>query len=78
MLVEKLNKTNLASYSNFIRQNYKINSGNDFNKIWKWSVDKPKVFWKSIWDFTNVKGSLGYVLLKESASFHENKFFADT
>ena len=74
---EKLNKTNLASYSNFIRQNYKINSGNDFNKIWKWSVDKPKVFWKSIWDFTKVKGSLGNVLLKESAIFHENKFFPE-
>ena len=73
----KLNKTNLALYSNFIKQNYKINSGNDFNKIWKWSVDNPKIFWKSIWDFTKVKGDLGNTLLKESNIFYKNRFFPD-
>ena len=75
---EKLKKTNLALYSNFIKKNYKINSGNDFNKIWKWSVDNPKIFWKSIWDFTKVKGKLGNTLLKESNIFFKNKFFPDT
>jgi len=75
---EKLNKTNLAFYSNFIRKKYKIDSGNDFNKIWKWSVDNPKIFWKSIWDFTKVKGELGNILLKESDVFFKNKFFTDT
>ena len=75
---EKLNKTNLALYSNFIQQNYKINLGNDFNKIWKWSVDNPKIFWKSIWDFTEVKGKLGNILLQESDIFFKNKFFYDT
>ena len=75
---EKLNKTNLALYSDFIKKNYKINSGNDFNKIWKWSVENPKIFWKSIWDFTKVKGDLGNILLKESDIFYNNKFFPDT
>ena len=74
----KLNKTNLALYSNFIKKKYKVNSGNDFNKIWKWSVDNPKIFWKSIWDFTKVKGDLGNTLLKESNIFYKNKFFPDT
>ena len=75
---EKLNKTNLALYSNFIEKNYKINSGNDFNKIWQWSVNNPKIFWKSIWDFTKVKGNLGNILLQESDIFFKNKFFHDT
>ena len=66
---EKLNKTNLALYSNFVHKNYKINSGNDFSKIWKWSVDNPKFFWKSIWDFTKVKGNIGNILLQESDIF---------
>ena len=48
---EKLNKTNLALYSNFIYKNYKIKHNNDFNKIWKWSVENPKNFWKSILRF---------------------------
>jgi len=72
---EELKKTNLALYSNFIKKKYKINSGNDFNKIWKWSINNPEIFWKSIWDFTKVKGELGNVLLKESKIFHKNKFF---
>ena len=74
---EKLNKTNLALYSNFIKENYKINSGNNFDKIWKWSVDNPKIFWKSIWDFTKVKGNIGNILLQESDIFLKNKFFPD-
>jgi len=74
----KLNKTNLFLYSNFIKQNFKIDLGHDFNKIWKWSVDNSKVFWKSIWDFTKVKGNLGNSLFQESDIFYKNKFFPDT
>jgi len=72
---EKQKKTNLALYSNFIKKKYKINTGNDFNKIWKWSVDNPQIFWKSIWDFTKVKGVLGKNLLQKSDIFYNNKFF---
>tara|TARA_B100000029_G_scaffold406412_1_gene407025 strand:- start:1328 stop:3292 length:1965 start_codon:yes stop_codon:yes gene_type:complete len=72
---EELKKTNLAQYSNFIKKNYKFNSNNDFNKIFKWSIDNPKIFWKSIWDFTKVKGDKGNILLKESNIFYKNKFF---
>ena len=74
---EKFHKTNLFLYSNFIKQNFKINTHGDFNKIWKWSVDNPKIFWKSIWDFTKVKGDLGNTLLKESNIFYKNRFFPD-
>ena len=74
---EKLNKTNLFLYSNFIKQNFKIDAGHDFNKIWKWSVDNPEIFWKSIWDFTKVKGVLGRNLLQKSNIFYNNKFFPD-
>jgi len=75
---EKLKKTNLALYSNFIKKKYKINTGNDFNKIWKWSVDNPQIFWKSIWDFTKVKGDLGDTLLKESNIFYKSRFFPNS
>jgi len=74
---ERLNKTNLFLYSNFIKKNFKIDSNGDFNKIWKWSVDNPKFFWKSIWDFTKVKGNPGNSLLKESDIFYKNIFFPD-
>ena len=75
---EKLNKTNFFLYSNFIKQAFKIDAGNDYNKIWKWSIDNPEFFWKSIWDFTKVKGILGKNLLQKSDIFYNNKFFPDT
>jgi len=75
---EKLNNTNLYLYSKYIEKNFKVNTKNDFNKIWKWSVNNPKIFWKSIWDFTKVKGSLGNTILQESDVFYKNKFFPDT
>ena len=75
---EKLNRTNLAFYSNFLSKNYKIEHENDFNKIWQWSVDNPNIFWKSIWEFTKVKGILGDALFQKSDIFFKNKFFPDT
>ena len=70
---EKINRTNLAKYSDFIKKNYNINSENDFDKIWRWSIDNPKFFWKSIWDFTKVKGDIGRILFKSSKVFFKNK-----
>jgi len=72
---EKLHKTNLFLYSNFIKENFKVKTNCDFNEIWKWSVANPEDFWKSIWDFTNVKGDLGNILLEKSDVFFNNKFF---
>ena len=74
---KKLNKTNLALYSDFIKKNYNINAGFNFNKIWNWSIENPEFFWKSIWDFTKVKGQLGNNLLKKSNIFYKNQFFPD-
>ncbi len=74
----KLSKTNLYLYSIFLNKNFKIDLGSNFHKIWKWSIDNPKIFWKSIWDFTKVKGDLGDTYLKESNIFYKNKFFPNT
>ena len=75
---EKLQKTNLAKFSKFIEKKYKVNFYKDFNKIWRWSIENPTKFWKSIWEFTQVKGKLGKNLLKKSHIFYKNKFFIDT
>ena len=74
----KIKKTNLFLYSNFIKKNLRIDHHNNFNDIWRWSVENPKIFWKSIWHFTKVKGVLGNKLLKKSKVFYKNKFFPDS
>ena len=72
---QKLYRTNLAKYSSFLKNKYKVTTGNNFNKLWKWSIDNPKYFWSSIWDFTKVKGSKSNIILKKSKVFYKNKFF---
>ena len=74
---KKLNKTNLAKYSNFIKKNCNVNLANNFDKIWQWSIDNPKIFWKSVWNFTGVKGYQGKNILQESNIFFKNRFFPD-
>ena len=69
---ERLNKTNIALYSDFLRKNYKLNFKSSFSSLWKWSIDNNEIFWKSIWDFTKVKGELGNILLKKSEIFYNN------
>ena len=75
---KKLRKTNLFLYSKFIEKNFNIKTNCDFNKIWKWSVENKEIFWKSIWDFTNVKGNLGNKIVEGSRIFYKNKFFPKT
>ena len=75
---KKMAKTNLALYSNFLKKNYKTDLNYNFDKIWKWSIDNPENFWKSVWKFTKVKGILGKISLKKSKIFFKNKFFADS
>jgi acetoacetyl-CoA synthetase len=74
---QKLSKTNLFKYSKFIKKKYKIDPKNNFNTLWQWSIDNPELFWKSIWDFTKVKGKLGNVSMHKSNIFFKNKFFPD-
>ncbi len=74
---KKLSKTNLAQYFKFVNDKYKINFQNDYNTLWKWSVNNPTLFWKSIWNFTKVKGKMGNSLLNKSNIFHKNNFFPD-
>ena len=75
---EEMKETNLFLYSNFIKKNFNIDIGDNYNKLWKWSINNPKIFWKSIWNFTKVKGNLGNILLQESDAFYKTRFFPDT
>ena len=74
---QKLSNTNLQKYSDFINKNYKIETNNNYNKIWRWSIENKSAFWKSIWEFTKVKGNFGNIIIQESNIFFKNKFFPD-
>ena len=57
---EKLRKSNLFKFENFLKKKYGLNHKNNYEKLWKWTVENTAEFWKSIWEFSNVKGCLLY------------------
>lgn len=38
----------------------------DYNALWKWSVEYPELFWSEVWDYTNIVSSVkgGHVIDK--------------
>jgi acetoacetyl-CoA synthetase len=72
---KKLDKSNLVKYSIFLKKRHKLHIRNSFLNLWKWSIENPKYFWNSVWDFTKIKGSKGNIILKKSKIFYKNKFF---
>ncbi len=64
---ERLKKTNLALYANFIKENYNVVSNDEYNKIWNWSIENPLNFAK-----TNVLGTLN--LIESSRNFWNENF----
>jgi acetoacetyl-CoA synthetase len=37
-----------------------------YGALWRWSIDQPEAFWKSVWDFGGVIGSSGTQVLARS------------
>ena len=59
--------SHLYNYQNWLRDNYKLEF-NNYHELWKWSVDNIEVFWKSIWDYFNIKSHSPF---KQVLSGHE-------
>ena len=75
---KNIEESNLYSFEKFISKKYNLKLNNNFFKIWKWSIKNSKYFWKSIWEFSNIKGKIGKKLLKESNIFYKNEFLPDS
>ena len=67
---EKLRKSNLFKFEVFLKKKYGLNHKNNYEKLWKWTIEDSAEFWKSIWEFSNVKGQLGNQLINSSEIFY--------
>ncbi len=47
----------------------------DYAALWRWSVDAPSDFWTLAWDFMNVIGDRGDVVIEDRAEMFGTKFF---
>ena len=67
---EKLNQF----IKNFVDE-FKNQSVVKYEDLWKWSIEKPEKFWDSIWDYSNVLGEKGEILLKDKDKMPGARFF---
>ena len=74
----KLKDSNLFKFESFLNKKYSIDYQNDYEQLWKWSINNIEEFWKSIWEFSNVKGKLGKKLFQPSSIFYKNEFLPDS
>ena len=75
---KRLKNSNLFRFEKFLNKKYKINNKNNYKKLWEWSVNNNGKFWKSIWEFSDIRGKLGSQLIKKNKLFYKNKFLPDS
>ena len=66
------NKSNLFKYEKFLFSKYNFKITQNYKNLLRWSIENPKKFWSSIWDFTGVKG-VKSEKLEKSKIFYKNK-----
>ena len=71
------NISNLFRYEKFLFSKYKFKVTQKYSKLLKWSIDNPRKFWSSIWDFTEVKGFKSQKFEKSNI-FFKNKFLKNS
>ena len=68
-------ESNLNQFiKNFVDE-FKNQSDVKYEELWKWSIQKPEKFWDSIWNYSNVLGEKGDILLKDKDKMPGARFF---
>tara|TARA_B100000700_G_scaffold71901_1_gene80119 strand:+ start:523 stop:2478 length:1956 start_codon:yes stop_codon:yes gene_type:complete len=68
-------ESNLNQFiKNFVDE-FKNQSDVKYEELWKWSIEKPEKFWDSIWDYSNLLGEKGEILLKDKDKMPGARFF---
>ena len=68
-------ESNLNQFiKNFVDE-FKNQSDVKYEELWKWSIEKPEKFWDIIWDYSNVLGEKGDILLKDKDKMPGARFF---
>jgi acetoacetyl-CoA synthetase len=50
---EFIEKANLSHYIKWLATNKNL-FFEDYHELWKWSVDKPEIFWESLWQYFDI------------------------
>ena len=69
--------TLLTDYINFLNKN-NLHNFQNYSNLHNWSIEKKEIFWKSIWDFTNIIGEYNDPVIINEHDFVNSKFFVNS
>ncbi len=58
-LLQKRN-SNLFEFEKFLAKKFNYTPEKNFRKLFNWTIKNPKMFWSSIWEYSNLKGIKNY------------------
>lgn len=67
---EKINNSHLKKFMTQCGHN-----NSDYQIFWKWSVDNNEEFWNEFWDYADIIGSKGDIILKDPDKMTGGQFF---
>ena len=71
---DRVQSSSLHSFTKYLG----LNTKNDFEKLWRWSVENSENFWSKFWDFSRIIGDKGKIVIQKNKRFHKNVFFPDS
>ena len=63
-LPERLAGTRLTAFAREMNARFKL-GGEDYGRLWQWSVAEREAFWSALWDFAGVMGDKGATVLAD-------------
>ena len=54
--IQSKSKSNLFEFEKFLANKFNYKPEKNFKKLFNWTIKNPKLFWSSIWEFSNIKG----------------------
>ncbi|MDB2523976.1 acetoacetate--CoA ligase [Amylibacter sp.] len=71
---QRVKKANITSFCEYLQKS-ELGNFEDYDALWDWSVTNIENFWSAFWDYGNIQGSKGDVVLTPCKEIINAKFF---
>ena len=75
---EAIAGSNLTAYMDWLRDERGLDFGGDYHELWRWSVTELEGFWRSIWDYFQVRADGDPTTVLAERKMPGAKWFPDT
>lgn len=75
---ERIVNSNLYKFCQYLDDKKILPLVNNYQDLWKWSVQNLGDFWSVFWDYADIKGFKGQNIYNRNNVFHKSNFFSDS